>query len=321
MFLNKMFLNKFFRLVLLVTLFGYCMANISMLTYQTPGTYLLKPEDYYYSDTIIFELWGGGAGGGNPEPKPCTSCGGGGGGSYLKAFVKTNNQTFNITIGAGGSGGRGDYKIFGSNNTDYQGTSGSHGESTMVISLDHNHVVNLVAGGGFSGDVGGIGGNVLSTKGSDNYIAIQGQSQQYFGHPTLTYLFVGGNGAVGGSGGNTYVNTKLHDIHYFIVGSSGGFPGGGGFGMSSTTFTDTNNSTTTCGSGANGSVVIYYENKSSSPPIILDDDSSHTNGMDIGFRIFSIFIILIISMSLIIFIVVLAYKCIQKYRNTRFVSV
>ncbi|XWV26027.1 putative orfan [Tupanvirus soda lake] len=309
-----MFHINFFQFSLFVALIGFCMARTSMLTYQTPGTYLLKPENYSYSDTVIFELWGAGAGGGDPEPKPCIRCGGGGGGSYLKAFIKTNNQTFNITVGSGGYGGRGDFKFFGNNSKHYQGIGGSNGESTIVINLDGNHVVNLVAGGGFSGDIGGIGGYVLSMEGSENYIAIQGSSHQYLGHPTLESLFIGGNGAMGGSGGNTYFNTKLHDMYYLVVGHSGGFPGGGGFGMSSTTFTNTHNSTTTCGSGGNGAVIVYYEKNTQPTLIVKNDDASESNHIT-NFTIVSTVFLVVFILLTVVSCVILIYKYTKKHKN------
>jgi hypothetical protein len=64
-----------------------------MLTYDTPGTYTLTPNDYNNADQLLVEIWGAGGGG---------SFGyGGGSGSYIKALVIPNLLSFNIIIGTG----------------------------------------------------------------------------------------------------------------------------------------------------------------------------------------------------------------------------
>jgi hypothetical protein len=80
-----------------------------MLVFVDPGTYILKPQDYWNFDTITIYLYGtsGGSNGCN-NLYPCRSGGQGGPAGSTICFLETKQQIFNLTIGKGGKGGTGD---------------------------------------------------------------------------------------------------------------------------------------------------------------------------------------------------------------------
>jgi len=98
---TKLFLFTVFFL----TLLQLSSTNIQILKYETPGTYILSPNEYSYSDNIIIELWGGGSGGSTNygfRTKYAYEYKGGSSSSYIKANLITLNETFKITVGNGG---------------------------------------------------------------------------------------------------------------------------------------------------------------------------------------------------------------------------
>lgn len=123
--------------MLLIFLISIANANINMLTYDNPGTYKLMSSDYEFSAEIIVEIWGAGGGG--------CSYYGGSGGSYIKALIKTFNQTFNLVVGKGGKGGSlclgtdGESSVFSNDKFAYLTAGGGRTgpeSSTMIISPD-----------------------------------------------------------------------------------------------------------------------------------------------------------------------------------------
>lgn len=246
-----------------------------MLTFNTPGIYSLTPDRYQYSEYLIFELWGAGGGCANPCRKNIDICAGGGSGSYLKALVHPNNLTLNISVGLGGLGGSGDFIYYSENDTKSIGQEGTSGEDTWVKSIDNS--INLVAGGGYSGDSGGIGGFVKSVEGTSNQLAIDGERFHYMYHPNYQTLCRGGNAPLGGSGGSDYAGTVLHGYYLVNIGRPGKYPGGGGFGFLCTTFSSVKNSTSYCGSGGNGAVNVYFNTLKQS---VNTNESINNSGID-----------------------------------------
>jgi hypothetical protein len=105
---------------------------IDVLVYNIPGMYVLIPNDYQHAKELIVEIWGAGGGGGASN---IVGNYGGGGGSYIKALIKTNQQSFNVAIGSGGIGGNYD-----------NGYMGQNGTPSYFI---NNINIQLIAGGGY----------------------------------------------------------------------------------------------------------------------------------------------------------------------------
>jgi len=168
-------------------------SGLQMLSFFEPGSHILTPEDYQYSDTLLIEIWGAG-GGANPCREWVSLCAGGGSGAYVKAHMKANNLTFNITVGKGGKGGYGDYLYFPENSTSIStGHEGFPGENTYIQSTDPDISVNIIVGGGYEGDIGGLGGVIRSVRGASSHLAIDGQKFQYMYHPSYQQMCHGGN--------------------------------------------------------------------------------------------------------------------------------
>lgn len=139
---------------------------------------------------IMVEVWGAGGGGGQ-------NCGGGGGGYGKEIISVLSNQTFTITVGAGGAPGS-------------QGTQGVVGGTTSFGSL----LSASGGGGGYDGVVfadGGTSTAAYNIKGGYGNRTINGAS-----------IITGGNGANGGGGGVGGCNSRAA----IAPGGGGGlFPG------------------------------------------------------------------------------------------------
>lgn len=157
---------------------------------------------------VLIEAWGGGAGGGGGAlnaPGTDPTGGGGGGGGYVHGLVDVvPGQTYNISIGIGGTGGAA-FVAGGSGGV----TSFAASDGTILISADGG-----TGGGGATLSNGGLGGPGGS------------------GNPNggiLTSGTKGGDGTSGslpgdsdGAGGASVIGARL------LPASAGGKGGGGG---------------------------------------------------------------------------------------------
>ena len=131
-------------IIKLLSLYLVCavtLSNTRNITYIEPGMYLLSASEYNFSDYIFIEMWGGGGGGSSYTI-------GIGGGAFISAIVRTNKETFRLSVGKGGV--RGDkYSYDGC----YRSTSEIKifGEPGGDTKFTNGNYINLVAGGGGNG--------------------------------------------------------------------------------------------------------------------------------------------------------------------------
>ena len=190
-----------------------CQSTI-MITFDQPGNFILTPEMYYYADNFIIEMWGGGAAGGcSCCEDPYHSTHGGGSGSYIKAYINTYQNNFNITIGHGGFFNASCYN----HNGDKSYLFALNGGNTSII----NQNINLMTGGGyintyFSGS-NDLGGKIFSLILHNSNDIIYMNNQGYSG---CNFYTTGGSAPYGGSGGGNIVN----GVNIW----NGLFPGAGG---------------------------------------------------------------------------------------------
>ena len=191
--------------------------------YIEDGTFTVPKSGKYK-----IEMHGGGGGGGGgaaaiqPSEAGCSASGGGGGGSgetYI--IILTKDASYNIIIGSGGSGGRGDVSVRASFPS-AGGTNGKNGGSTSFGSLYS-----------VSGGEGGIGGSArfpsLSSKavsyGSGGTkigsLAQNGESGTGSGSSSKGHCYGGEGGSSGSSNGK---------YGYGGAGGNAGHPNYGGSG-------------------------------------------------------------------------------------------
>ena len=98
---------------------------------------------------FFFALCQAGGGGGSSQQGLVAGRGGAGGGFAAGTLSFINRSTFSITVGAGGSGGKGT----GSDNADDPGHDGTYGNASVVGWYDINlSFFGLSAGGGRGGE-------------------------------------------------------------------------------------------------------------------------------------------------------------------------
>ena len=243
--------------------------NYCFYTYKSSGTFI-PPQNMQVGIIVV----GGGGGGGNTS----TSYAGGGAGGGVSYVPITNglnlvaNNTYTITVGAGGAGGG-----LGDNN-------GSDGGTSSVTGTISSGSMNITATGG-TGGIGGhsntyltqscpnggigktssnvsgfsyTGGNSSMVAGS--FYTVAGNGQSFTDSSTgITYQFGGGGGdgaggapgagggAAGAAGGNGAGSGS-----YSAAANTGG--GGGGARWQ-------NNNTIPGGNGGSGVVIIYFSNQ------------------------------------------------------------
>jgi hypothetical protein len=201
--------------------------GVSTLKYTTPGNYVLTPKDYNYVEKIEVEIWGAG-GGGDID-------GAGGSGGYMRTFLNTNQEKFNITIGMGG--------LIGNPNEEIVQEYGGNGSDSVVekITSIPFRKEGVIAYGGNAGkcrtytDGCGYGafesvhhyykdGKITSDKG---YPGRNGQKTvvgYYDVSHVHTYLSngKGGNAINGGSGSPPCIDNLLRYNYMNPGGGSGG---------------------------------------------------------------------------------------------------
>lgn len=203
--------------------------GLNMISFNEPGIYSLPPKKYKHAKNLIVEMWSAGGGGGALScGNGCgiTYGGGGGSGAYIKTFIETKQETFEIIVGKGGRGGNGS-NIECNPLFPYQiGTPGGY-TSLANKKMD----INIVLSGGEGSNstiYGGYGGSIVSLQGVKNSIYSEGQNgHKPFseGQGTGVKLISGfGGSAPSGGIGGIIVNREKS--------VNGGNPGGGGSGTS-----------------------------------------------------------------------------------------
>ena len=158
--------------------------------------------------TIIVEAWGGGGGGGGST----SGSGGGGGGAYARSTIAvTPGQTYDVVVGAGGSGRTG------------TGADSHFNSSSTVMAK---------GGAGSTSSTGGGGGEASSSVGDVKFSGSAGGS----GLGTSPYVGGGGGGG-GGTGQSPSFPGGDASPGFPGLGASGGeeFGGDGGAGGTSST--------------------------------------------------------------------------------------
>lgn len=206
------------------------------------STSWVPPAELVGRKATVIRVGGGGGGGGSTgrdSGYPCVSGGGGGGsGRILINDIVLANQTYTITIGAGGAGGAGGVPVGPEVDRPGPGGAGGAGGATKFTGLADaaggsggGGATYLAGGKGGNGEAGG-GGGYLYTY---NYAGSAG---------------AGGTGSVyGGGGGGSYGYSTIRNV---VVapgagGNGGTYSGGGGGGRGWS-----NGSYTSASSGSGG---------------------------------------------------------------------
>jgi len=223
---------------------------------------------------VTIEVWGGGGGGGGSNVNlQGNTGGGGGGGAYARITILypglAGGNTFNFTVGAGGTGGVGNAN----------GTDG--GQTIFYNNTGGNTDVIIAANGGSKGLAGNVAGNRAGAGGAANtapgvtsYAGGYGSnagSSNYGGgggagagnaNPGNNGTGSGtGSGGVGSNGGGNGGNGGARNAN----GNNGSIAGGGGGGAGrANTTTGTNR---VGGKGANGQIIITWDDAPSYQPI------------------------------------------------------
>ena len=139
------------------------------------GTFT-RPSDMMLSENVRIIAYGAGGGGGQYKNTNSSGAGGGGGG-YMETYIgKLDEDSYEVTIGEGGTGGTS------------ASPNGGTGGTTSFGSL-----VSAAGGGGASSQYGGNGGS-----GGGGHLGTSANSSKY----NIGYQFGGGGGSGASYGGN-----------------------------------------------------------------------------------------------------------------------
>ena len=197
------------------------------------------------SGTVIADVLivAGGGGGSNGDNGNDAGAGGGGGGVYLAERIALSAGTYTATVGAGGAGVSGTFRVAGN-----PGSNSSFTGLTTAIGGGRGGQCNTNGGdGGSGGGAGGGGGGPFSGGSRTTNQGFVGGGN----HGTPAYTGAGGGGA-GGSGGWAGGGRVGGDggPGAWAWGSSYGGGGGGGGGIGGTGFYATQQGGAGGGAGA-----------------------------------------------------------------------
>ena len=190
-------------------------------------------------NSILVEAWGGGGGGGGAAGAAASvgaGCGGSGGG-YVRKWISSPSESYEYTVGAGGSGGAagnnagtdGEATTFGV--AFLQASGGRGGAGSPAIANNTSAVIGLspLGGAASGGDL-----NLRGEYGSSALI-------------TGTFYCISGRGGAGANGG-VGGRSNASDANGF----NGESPGGAGSGAGAASGVDRSG-----GNGGNGKIVIW----------------------------------------------------------------
>lgn len=169
----------------------HCAVAQTTVTRDTPGnTSWTVPAGV---TSIVVEAWGGGGGGGRAKNKDFGT-GGGGGGAYARSVLNvTPGQSYDITVGAGGTGA---------------GTASTFGTNLVVAAGGIGVGENVITGG--------AGGAASASTGQTKYSGGKGADG------------AGSNGSSGGGGGGAGTNSDGGNASGTSPGAGGTLLGGTG---------------------------------------------------------------------------------------------
>jgi hypothetical protein len=199
---------------------------------KPPQTYTYTEDDTWtcpdHVISVTIECFGGGGGGGGVNEDADTSGGGGGGGGYSKYtnLTVTPGETYDITVGAGGTAGT----IGGGNGGNGSATEFSYSGSALCKAFGGSGGQGESGGGFGSGGTGASTGTAIGTTkftGGNGAAGNSaggggGTSGASSGNGTAATASTGATKTGAGSGGNGKTSTT--------PGSAGSPPGGGGGG-------------------------------------------------------------------------------------------
>lgn len=217
--------------------------GVAALPHNTPGTTPVRQSFTSngswvapaYTTSVQYLVVAGGGGGGSGYG----GGGGGGGGVLAGTLAVTPNNSYTVTVGAGGAGAS------GSLNTGYGGLGG-HGNNSVFGSVTATGGGGGAYGGGASGGSGGGGGGNGGVGGGAG-TAGQGYNGGAAVAGPVNYGGGGGGGAGGsgaqapssqngGTGGPGYTSSITGTSRVYSAGGGGGGEGGaGGYGGNSNT--------------------------------------------------------------------------------------
>ncbi len=258
-------MKKSFTFFVLVLLLSLPLYKISAQTYplkQTQTTTITSTSTSTWTvpagalKITKVECWGAGGSGGSTNAR--MGAGGGGGGAYAaynSDITTIPGSTFNIHVGAGGTGGNGGGNTYFSSSNEasaYAAAGGGKSPGTSTTGADGGTVNKG------TGNQGGKGGNGTSSSkyGSGGGGGAAGPSSAggAGGNGTTSAAGAAGQGHTGvsshsGNGGAGRYNSAGN-------GNDGSDYGGGGGGACRTGIMSSNK---TGGDGANGAIIITYE--------------------------------------------------------------
>ncbi len=210
-------------------------AEAATNTFTTSGSWQAPAE----TTSITVEAWGGGAAGGGRGSTSGLS-GGGGGGAYAKATISvTPGNTYNYTVGAVATGGKGNgldgNPSFWDTGSQVKAAGGKGGNGTTTGGLG-GATIDCVGTTTFKGGDGANGATLSGAGGGGAGSSGAG------GNATAGVAGVG-TSTGGGNGGTGVTNAD---------GNPGSTAGGGGSGASRTTGNRSG------GDGAAGQIIISY---------------------------------------------------------------
>lgn len=193
-----------------------------MLTFDTPGSFILTPEMYRYANSFIIEMWGAGGAGGTLYGYCYNNNYGYAGcpGQYYSTTVYTNQSIFYVTIGQGG----------------YNNMSSVC--SSNICSLSYSEL--------------SINGGYTSLSGQNISIAVSGGNNGGCASSNHECDNLNGSNAVYGGPGGIYKDPEN---------INGSFPGGGASSMYFTWIWEDSCSLITIPSGGNGGIILYLSPK------------------------------------------------------------
>lgn len=202
------------------------------IKFLTSGVFTLLSPETLNIDVFLVGAGGGGQGGERASNgNAYVGAGGGGGYTATGNLVIQKNVSYEVAIGAGGTGGNGKF-------------SGNQGGSTAAFSFTitggNGGANNIGGAGGNNGGDSGVYGNINGKNGASNGTPGQGTSTHEFAEASgedysgggggggWTNASKGGNGGAGGGAGGTSSRNGLDAVPVGGKAGNGNLSGGGG---------------------------------------------------------------------------------------------
>jgi hypothetical protein len=153
-----------------------------MLTFDTPGSFVLTPAMYHYADSFIIEMWGAGGGSAYCGGPGEWDSGPGGSGAYIQSLIYTNQSNFDVVIGRGGYSNISTTISCGYVYCDFfQWQNGGYTSIT-------NNNLNFIAGGGTNNGYPGNTTTLTTDNRTKIYQSLSGYYGNYYMRTNLCYI-------------------------------------------------------------------------------------------------------------------------------------